>query len=137
MADVLAFVTGVFLLAVILFLVYRELYSLDKERLQNELKQNKHQLARYLLLGFIFFSMLFIPKILLDDSEHCIIKPVNATVTGSLTEYDYDRVCFENENTTHTTFFRFVFSIIFIGIFYWLYYLFKFVALKIQRWSKR
>lgn len=122
--DVLAFVTGAFLVAVILFLIYKEM-------------DDDHKLFRYFILGLIFLTMLFIPKVLLDDSDFCQTKPVNATVTGSLTEYQYDYVCTTNENNTATTFFRFALIIVTISIFYWMVYIIQYLFEKTRRWFKK
>lgn len=125
MADVLAAVTGVFLFGVLLILIYRELNKED------------HKMIRYFLLGMIFLSALFIPKLLLDDSDFCSVKPVNATVTGSLTEYDYDHVCFDNPNNTNSTFFRFALITLSVCVFGWLVYLVKYLAVKIKEWVEK
>jgi len=56
--------------------------------------------------GVFLFSMFLVSKAAFDDFNYCSVMPVNATITGSLTNYDYERICFENTNNTGNGFLK-------------------------------
>ena len=56
--------------------------------------------------GVFLFSIFLVSKASLDGFNYCSTMPVNSTVFGSLTNYDYERVCFENTNNTGNGFFK-------------------------------
>lgn len=64
----------------------------------------EHKLLKILLLFMVMSSFVLVSKASLDASEYCDIV-VNETVdTGGDKEYFYERVCFENPNSTAETF---------------------------------
>lgn len=52
--------------------------------------------------------MLFVlmPKVVLDDSSFCGITAENITKTGNNMSIEYTRTCFDNPNTTGTSFYK-------------------------------
>lgn len=109
-------VTLIFGIAVLLFLVLYTAFSLEQ----------KHFLLKVLLVAVAFFSMVLIPKAALDNQDYCEVVVSGANITtANYTAYDYERQCFDNDNTTTLTFFRgalwfgrFILAYLFIYVIY-------------------
>ena len=56
--------------------------------------------------GVFLFSMFLVSKAAFDDFNYCSVMTVNATINGSLTVYNYERLCFENINNTGNGFIK-------------------------------
>ena len=112
-------VTLIFGIGTLLFLVLYTAFSLDE----------KHFLLKVLLVAVVFFSFVLIPKAAIDNQDYCEIVVSGANIsTANYTAYEYERECFENDNTTTSMFFkgaiwfgRFIaaYLVIFIIWFYW------------------
>ncbi|MHA1880242.1 MAG: hypothetical protein ACTSYG_07570 [Candidatus Heimdallarchaeota archaeon] len=59
-------------------------------------------------IGFVVVIALFLPKIALDEQNYCVVVAENATIAGSTTNYDYTRVCFDNNSGTANLFYEVV-----------------------------
>lgn len=60
------------------------------------------------VLGIVFFLglVILIGKVPLDDKDFCYLTVANSTQTGSMTSYQYDRVCFTNPNNSPLIFYK-------------------------------
>lgn len=75
--------------------------------LSNSLNNDHEHLKRYIALVFIF-TLLLIPKAMMDDRDYCEVIIANETLTGNVTSYQYSRQCFTNDNTTATSLYKIV-----------------------------
>lgn len=123
MADLLSFITGVALLCFLMILL---LDRVDKS----------HKFLRLFMFPVIFFLLLFIPKALLDDTDFCEVAVANATVSGATTLYEYERVCFTNEDETYTLLYTTSMTIVVLIASYFLVYVIWYVLNKIREWLK-
>lgn len=54
----------------------------------------------------VLVCLFLVAKATYDVKDHCELVPVNQTVTGNLTQLDYQYVCVANNNTTSSVFFQ-------------------------------
>lgn len=69
-----------------------------------------------LCIGLFLFSIIGLGKGVLETYDYCSILPTNSTLSGSLTQYDYERVCFTNTNSEAVTFYELGYVIMYIFI---------------------
>ena len=82
-----------------------------------------------LLLIFALILFILVPKVAMDYDEHCEIQPTNQTVSGNVTSYSYDYICFENGKSTSSVFYRTIIRLSYILAFYaFMYGLYKLYA---------
>lgn len=60
----------------------------------------QHKLWTVITIMVVLTSFYVIPKAVYDDYQGCQLVVVNETVTGNLTQKDYDRVCAGSEFST-------------------------------------
>lgn len=115
-------------LGIVLFSLLYMFFKLGANKAEGE---TGHFILQIIILVFMFMIMLMIGKVGLDDYQHCSIE-VNETDTydgapplenHSYSVYTYDRVCFDNENTTANTFYKSITYFIIIVAFYTLVYI--------------
>lgn len=63
---------------------------------------------RLLSFAVFLFCIFLMAKAGLDEYNYCSVMPVNATLNGSVTSYDYERVCFDNDTSTGLGFYELV-----------------------------
>lgn len=92
------------LFAGIVVLIIVVLYTISRMRFKyKELNVGLQILG----IGTILIMLLvLIPKIAMDDNSFCAITPDNITKNGDNTSIDYVRTCFDNPNTTSTSFYK-------------------------------
>ena len=64
-----------------------------------------HFPLQILLLFFFVGALLLVGKVAVDNSDPCAWLPMNATVNGSVTTYDYDYFCEDSPYNTATIFY--------------------------------
>lgn len=67
---------------------------------------DQHSGLKLLNVGFAIILLVLIAKTTLDYDDNCDFVVANETVTGNLTQYDYDYLCDTNDNTTSLTFYE-------------------------------
>lgn len=73
-----------------------------------------------LCIGLFLFSIIGLGKGVIETYDYCSILPTNSTLAGSLTQYDYERVCFTNTNTEAVTFYELGYVIMYIFIIFFI-----------------
>lgn len=94
------------------------------------LLDEKHVIIKLVSFVFSILIMYLIANHLLGNLDYCSIELRNITksVGGNFTQYEYDRVCFTNTETTGITtfklltyFLRILLYYIFVFIVYWIF----------------
>ena len=117
---------GMFL-AVLLALIFR--FNQGK---QGEEHGQDHVFLQFLFVGLIMASLMLLGKAALDNNDYCDFVAVNATVNGSLTQYDFAYECVENDNSTAQTFFDITLWLFRIYIAYVMVYIFYYFFSRIR-----
>lgn len=73
-----------------------------------------------LCIGLFLFSIIGLGKGVIETYDYCSILPTNSTLSGSLTQYDYERVCFTNNNSEAVTFYELGYVIMYIFIIFFI-----------------
>jgi hypothetical protein len=87
------------------------------------LRDKEHIVYRVFIIMFVVFLAIILPKATIDDSNYCAIVTSNQTVEGNVTSYEYEKLCFTNENSTTQSFFTYVTRFIWFTVTYLLVYL--------------
>lgn len=95
-------------IGIVCFLVLYLAFKLD----------DKHTPLKVLFLFFTIYLFLLIAKDVYDNKDFCEVIVQNKTVSGSVTSYEYNRVCFENEKNTPSVFYNMVNNILKISYVY-------------------
>lgn len=110
--DPIAFILGIGILS---FLLLQISTLLDKE----------HKGFQFVLIAFVFFNMLLIPKVIIDDQYTCENMLSNSTVTENTTTYEYTEICTTTPNKTAEWFFKLdvlLFTLFLMYCFLYLFY---------------
>jgi len=107
----------------ILAVSFLVIYIISRINIDNEHLKGLNIGLQLFGLGMVVILMILLPKVVMDDKDFCAILVENATVSGDSTSYDYVRSCFDNPNTTSTTFYKAVFwffrvLIMFLGLYF-------------------
>ncbi len=71
-----------------------------------QIKNNDDFPLKLMLLIVGMSVLVLVPKTALDNQDHCEIVKANQTaVNGTITSYEYSRVCFADTKTTDTSLF--------------------------------
>lgn len=91
--DLVASIIGIF--AVCLLIMYIA-FNLDET----------HFLLKLLLFFVFLVTLPLIPKVLIDNQDHCTTEIANTTITGNVTAYEYTRQCTTNTTNTYNILYR-------------------------------
>lgn len=93
--------------AILAFLSLYIFFNAGKQDKESTGKKRVDDVSNAFMLFFritafavFLFSIFLMAKAGLDDFDYCQTVPVNATISGPTTSYDYERVCFTNDKAT-------------------------------------
>lgn len=94
----------------------------------------QHFLLKLLLIFFFCFSIILIPKSIINDT--CTIEVQNATVTGSRTDYEYNTFCDSTVTGSERSFLKIPLWFFRIFVIYFSVYIFYHWTKKSEAWAK-
>ena len=71
----------------------------------SELLDKEHDAFKVILVAFVFFNLLLIPKVIIDGKDSCEFVIDTSTVTENTTAYTYTEICREGSSMTSGRFF--------------------------------
>lgn len=89
------------------------------------LLNTEHKGFQFVLIAFVFFNLLLIPKVIIDDQYSCENVISNSTVIANTTTYEYSEICSDNPNKTADWFFKLdmlLFSLFLLYCFLYIFY---------------
>ena len=92
-------IPGLVLLLAIAVVVFLLLYF------ANNLEE-EHAPLRLLVFILAFSLLLFVPKVAVDNEDHCNLVVANQTVVGNITSFEYTYQCAQATNNTARLFLR-------------------------------
>jgi hypothetical protein len=107
-----ATVIGIGVIVAILFLFAQ---SLDR-------KLHPHLQVFSIIISILL--LMFIPKTLMSNENHCEMQVASSTLTGSTTTYTYTQVCYSSKDTTPESLAKYTTLYSRILITYWFLYMF-------------
>lgn len=96
---------------------YNSLKKQNDDTIQENIKKEVDPITfglQLFCIAIFIFSIIGMGKGIIESYDYCEVQVSNATVTGDVTSFEYERTCFENPNTQDEMFYKLSFTTLYV-----------------------